>query len=64
MKMFLAKLKIFTIKVLIIVFVMIIALMQVKYEFMGIRFIQQNVVFLVMEERLQKGLPPTTLHNG
>ena len=44
-----ARLKIFTSKVIIIVFVMTMALMQMKHECMGIGFIPRIMVFLVMK---------------
>ena len=44
--------------------VMIMVLMQMKHGCMGIGFIQQIMLFLVMKYRLQKGLHQTTLHDG
>ena len=64
MKMVSARLKILTLKVSITVFVMTMALIQMKHGRMGIGFIRQNVVFLMMEERLLKGLHQTILHDG
>ena len=61
MKMVLARLKILTLKVRITVFVMPMALMRMKYGCMGIGFIRQTMVFLVMEKRQQNGLPLATL---
>ena len=60
MKMVLEKLRILTLKVRITVFVIIMALMQMKHGCMGIGFIRQNMVFLVMEERLKRS-PPNNL---
>ena len=60
----LARLKILTFKVRITVSVMAMALMQMKHGCMGIGFIRKNMVFLVMEERQQKGLHQTILHDG
>ena len=60
----LARLRILTLKVRITVFAMIMALMQMKHGYMWIGFIRQNMVFLVMEERPQKGLHQTILHYG
>ena len=50
MKNFLAGL-ILTLKVCITVTVMSMALMEMKHGYMGIGFIQQSMVFFVMEER-------------
>ena len=44
-----SKIKIFTLKVIIIVFVMTMALMQMKHGCMGIGFIPQIIIFLVMK---------------
>ena len=49
MKMVLARLKMLTLRVHITVSVMIMALMQMKHGCMGIDFIQQIMVFLVMK---------------
>ena len=35
-----------------------------KHEWIGTGFISQNMTFLVMEEKLQRDLHQTTLHNG
>ena len=64
MKMVLARQKILTLKVTITVFVMIITLMQMKHGCMGTGLIRQIMVFLVMEESLQKDLHQTILHDG
>ena len=55
MKMALASLKILTLKVHITVFVTIMVLIQMKYGSMGIGFMWQNMVILVMLERLHRG---------
>ena len=55
MKMALAILKILTLKVHITVFVTIMVLIQMKYGSMGIGFMWQNMVILVMLERLHRG---------
>ena len=51
-------------KVRITVFVITMALMQVKHGCIGIGFIRQNMGLLVMEEKQQKGLNQTILHDG
>ena len=48
-------------KVRITVFLITIELMRMKHGCKGIGFIQQNMAFLVMEERLQTGLQQTIL---
>ena len=64
MKMVSVRLKMLTFKAPITAFVMTTALMQMKHGCMGIGFIQQIMLFLVMKYRLQKGLHQTTLHDG
>ena len=64
MKMASARLKMLTLRLHITVSVMTMALMQMKHGCMGIGFIQQIMLFLVMKYRLQKGLHQTTLHDG
>ena len=56
MKMFLARLTIPALKVSTTVFVMAMALMQMKHRCGGIGFIRQPITFLVKEEKQQKGL--------
>ena len=63
-KVVLARLKILTLKVPTTVFVMTMALMQMKHGCMEIGSIRQAMVFLVMEEKQRKGLHQTILHNG
>ena len=55
MNLVLARLRILTLEVRITVFVMIMVLMPMKYGCLGIGFTRQNMAFLVMEERRQKG---------
>ena len=62
--MVLARLKILILKVRITVFLITIALMRMKHGCIGIAFIQQNMAFLVMEERLQTGLQQTILNDS
>ena len=61
--MVLARLKYLTLKVHITVFVMTMVLMQMKHGLTGISFIRQNMVFMVMEKKQQKGLFLITLHD-
>ena len=56
MNLVLARLRILTLEVRITVIVMIMVLMPMKYGCLGIGFTRQNMAFLVMEERRQKGL--------
>ena len=63
MKIVLARLIILILTVQITVFVMIMVVAQMKHRCMGIGFIQQNMVLLVMEEKMQKGLLQTVLHD-
>ena len=60
MKMVLAGLKILTLKVRVTIIVVTMVLMQQKHRSMGIGFIQQNMVFLVMQKTLQKGFHQKT----
>ena len=62
--MVLAKLKVVTLKMHITVFAMVMVLMQIKHEQIESGFTQQNVVFLMIEERSHKVLHQTTLYNG
>ena len=62
--MVLTKLKVVTLKVHITVFAMVMVLMQIKHERIESGFTQQNMVFLMIEERSNKVLHQTTLYNG
>ena len=48
----------------ITVFAMVMVLMQIKHERIESGFTQQNMVFLMIEERSHKVLHQTTLYNG
>ena len=64
MKMVTAKLKIVTLRVHITVHVINMALMLMKYQCMGIGFMQQIMFSLFMKKNTQKDLHQTTLHDG
>ena len=64
MKMVTAKLKIVTLRVHITVHVINMVLMLMKYQCMGIGFIQQIMFSLFMKKNTQKDLHQTTLHDG
>ena len=72
MKIVLARLKIVTLNVRITVLIMIMMRVQMKYGWMGIGFIRQpivmvimvNMVNLTMEENVHKDHDQTTLCNG
>ena len=64
MKMVTAKLKIVTLRVHITVHVINMVLMLMKYQCMGIGFIQQIMLSLFMKKNTQKDLHQTTLHDG
>ena len=49
MKMVSARLEILTLRVIITVFVMTMALMKMKHGYMGIGFIPRSMIFLVMK---------------
>ena len=59
-----AKLKIVTLRVHITVHVINMVLMLMKYQCMGIGFIQQIMFSLFMKKNTQKDLHQTTLHDG
>ena len=59
-----AKLKIVTLRVHITVHVINMVLMLMKYQCMGIGFIQQIMLSLFMKKKNQKDLHQTTLHDG
>ena len=59
-----AKLKIVTLRVHITVHVINMVLMLMKYQCMGIGFIQQIMLSLFMKKNTQKDLHQTTLHDG
>ena len=64
MKMVLVRLKIIILKSNIAVLVMIMVFMRMKYGWMGIDFMQQCRVILVMVEKLHKVHHQITLHDG
>ena len=64
MKMVTAKLKIVTLRVHITVHVINMVLMLMKYQCMGIGFMQQIMFSLFMKKNTQKDLHQTTLHDG
>ena len=64
MKIVTAKLKIVTLRVHITVHVINMVLMLMKYQCMGIGFIQQIMLSLFMKKNTQKDLHQTTLHDG
>ena len=64
MKVVTAKLKIVTLRVHITVHVINMVLMLMKYQCMGIGFIQQIMLSLFMKKNTQKDLHQTTLHDG
>ena len=64
MKIVTAKLKIVTLRVHITVHVINMVLMLMKYQCMGIGFIQQIMFSLFMKKNTQKDLHQTTLHDG
>ena len=59
-----ARLKILTLKVIIIVFVMAMALTQMKHECMGFGFIPWIMIFFVMKQRPQKRPHQKVLRDG
>ena len=59
-----AKLKIVTLRVHITVHVINMVLMLMKYQCMGIGFMQQIMFSLFMKKNTQKDLHQTTLHDG
>ena len=64
MKIVTAKLKIVTLRVHITVHVINMVLMLMKYQCMGIGFMQQIMFSLFMKKNTQKDLHQTTLHDG